>query len=192
MASASLACPNPDRSASSSLQEIECTDAFRFPFLHLCDAEVCPVYTEHELQRTAREDRLIPGNGAIPLFDIVTRCPPDVPIAQEIPIANRSVSSRNLNFAHRIFGVSRTFIDRLGRPGSPQPERFGHRAIPRLVTAGFYPRYPSSRGRNKTISGTKVISISAPISAIRNGQISRITLPIGAPETFETINKSKP
>ena len=73
-----------DRS-DSSLMDIVGAPASRFPFLHLCDAVVTPPYTESQLLHTAREARLIPGDGDIALRDILLQFSRDVPVALEIP-----------------------------------------------------------------------------------------------------------
>ncbi len=74
-----------DRS-DSSLAEIAAAPASRFPFLHLCDAKVTPPYAESELLHTAREARLIPGDGEIPLGKILSKFSRDLLVALEIPM----------------------------------------------------------------------------------------------------------
>jgi len=74
-----------DRSGSS-LSDIAAAPTSRFPFLHLCDAEVSPPYTQSELLHTAREARLVPGDGGIALEEILSQFSNDVPVALEIPM----------------------------------------------------------------------------------------------------------
>lgn len=74
-----------DRSFSR-LADLALLDPARLPFLHLCDAPVQPCYTEAELLHTAREARLIPGQGQIALRDLLAALPSEMPIALEIPM----------------------------------------------------------------------------------------------------------
>lgn len=73
-----------DRSGSSPA-DLAGVPAERLPFVHLCDAPVCPPYTTDELLRTARAHRLPPGAGGIDLAGFLAALPPDVPIALEVP-----------------------------------------------------------------------------------------------------------
>ena len=57
----------------------------RLPFAHLCDAPVGPPYTLEQLLYAARDERLAPGEGQIPLERFVAALPPDTPFGLEIP-----------------------------------------------------------------------------------------------------------
>ena len=101
-----------DRS-ESSLMDIVGAPASRFPFLHLCDAEVTPPYTESELLRTAREARLIPGDGDIVLRDILHKFSQDVPVALEIPMPRQSGCPSDEMFAMRMAQRVQAFLQDL-------------------------------------------------------------------------------
>lgn len=101
-----------DRS-DSSLMDIVAAPASRFPFLHLCDAEVTPPYTESELLRTAREARLIPGDGNISLGDILSPFSGDVPIALEIPMSRESGAPDDEIIAMRMAQQVQLFLEDL-------------------------------------------------------------------------------
>ncbi|MCX7646099.1 MAG: sugar phosphate isomerase/epimerase [Rhodobacteraceae bacterium] len=73
-----------DRSGSS-LAELAAVPPDRLPFVHLCDAPVCPPYTTDELLHTARAHRLPPGAGGIDLGALLAALPPEVPLALEVP-----------------------------------------------------------------------------------------------------------
>lgn len=100
-----------DRS-ESSLMDIVGAPKSRFPFLHLCDAEVKPPYTESELLRTAREARLIPGDGDIVLREILLKFSSDVPVALEIPRPQSGSPDDDIS-AFRMAQRVRTFLDGL-------------------------------------------------------------------------------
>jgi sugar phosphate isomerase/epimerase len=54
-------------------------------YFHLCDAPRLHVGTEEELVRTARSDRLFPGDGEIDLQAIISAAPKDAVIGIEVP-----------------------------------------------------------------------------------------------------------
>lgn len=77
-----------DRS-STTLSDLATIPVDRLPFAHICDALVRPPYSTEDLLRTARQDRLPPGEGEIDLLGYLNALPPDLPMAAEIPMAAR-------------------------------------------------------------------------------------------------------
>jgi sugar phosphate isomerase/epimerase len=75
--------------SGSSLSDLAAADPARFSFVHVCDAPVQPSYSTEELLFTARTARLMPGQGDIPIADILAQLPDDTPVALEIPLENR-------------------------------------------------------------------------------------------------------
>ncbi|MCQ0972110.1 sugar phosphate isomerase/epimerase [Paracoccus sp. TK19116] len=73
--------------SGSSLDDLATIPMTRLPFAHLCDAPVAPPYSRDELLRTAREDRLFPGEGDIPLKDLLAALPADIPLGLEVPVS---------------------------------------------------------------------------------------------------------
>lgn len=59
----------------------------RVPFAHLCDAPRKPAYATADLLRTAREERLPPGEGGIDLHAFLASLPQGTAIALEVPMA---------------------------------------------------------------------------------------------------------
>ena len=57
----------------------------KFHFLHLCDATDESPKSLPELRREAREARLLPGFGSLPLHELLHAVPPDTPIEIECP-----------------------------------------------------------------------------------------------------------
>ncbi|MDQ1850145.1 TIM barrel protein [Gemmobacter fulvus] len=97
-----------DRSASA-LADLEGLPPARLPFLHLCDAAVHPPYSTEDLLHTGRAERLPPGSGQIDLPAILSRLPPQVPVALEVPMSalqaekgSRAVAARALDGARRL------------------------------------------------------------------------------------------
>ncbi|MEI4471144.1 sugar phosphate isomerase/epimerase family protein [Frigidibacter sp. MR17.24] len=73
-----------DRSGSS-LAALAAVDPARLPFAHLCDAPRHPPYTTEQLLFTAREGRMIPGQGQIDLSAFLRALPAGLPLGLEIP-----------------------------------------------------------------------------------------------------------
>ncbi|UHJ61261.1 sugar phosphate isomerase/epimerase family protein [Vibrio furnissii] len=74
-----------DRS-NSSLQQLATIPVHKLPFMHLCDALRLEHYEHEALLHTAREDRLPPGQGQIPLQAILDAMPKGVPMGLEVPM----------------------------------------------------------------------------------------------------------
>jgi sugar phosphate isomerase/epimerase len=74
------------------LHELEAIPSSRFHYIQLADAAGPPPDTKEGLIFTAREDRLLPGEGDIDLEGILARLPADIPIAVEIP--NSALAAR--------------------------------------------------------------------------------------------------
>lgn len=85
--------------SSSSLTELAAIPAHRLPFAHLCDAPVAPPYSVDTLLHTAREARLPPGEGHIPLTAFLNTLPPNLPLGLEVP-SPRPQSSLSHDLTH--------------------------------------------------------------------------------------------
>ena len=70
------------------LDEIDGIPADRFSYLQLCDAAYAEAPSVDELRRTARSERLYPGEGVSPIREIVARLP-GLPLALEVTHAKR-------------------------------------------------------------------------------------------------------
>jgi sugar phosphate isomerase/epimerase len=64
--------------------EVAATDAALFEYAQLCDAPAAMPDAEH--MRLEPGDRLLPGQGGLPLVDLVRAFSPDLPIAIEAPV----------------------------------------------------------------------------------------------------------
>lgn len=101
-----------DRS-SSRLSDITMADPSRFPFVHLCDAMVLPEYSQEALLYTARDARLIPGQGQIALDAVLAKLPPDIQIALEIPVANITENKNQIALAKKMLAATRVLLEKL-------------------------------------------------------------------------------
>lgn len=71
--------------SSSSCEELRKLPREWFRFVHVCDAErECPLTLE-AIIRTARDERLYPGEGTIDVRGILACLPEDIPYSLEIP-----------------------------------------------------------------------------------------------------------
>lgn len=91
--------------------ELSEVDAGLFPYIHLCDALLQSPPREN-LRKEGRSGRLYPGDGELPLAELLRALPGDVPIAIEAPCeayAGLAATERG-----RLCGAAtRTFLDAL-------------------------------------------------------------------------------
>lgn len=67
------------------LEEIDRTPPKWLHYAQMCDAAFATVATPEEMIRTAREDRLLPGEGVLDVVGVIAHLPPDIPLAVEVP-----------------------------------------------------------------------------------------------------------
>jgi sugar phosphate isomerase/epimerase len=72
--------------SNSTFDQLDSLPAARLPFVHICDAPVRESYTNDELLRTARVERLPPGEGGIDILGLLKHMPAGIPIALEVPM----------------------------------------------------------------------------------------------------------
>jgi sugar phosphate isomerase/epimerase len=101
--------------AGSNLDELRSVDPQLLPLLQLCDAPLSPPRDLPRPQRLprgqatdgddrileARAMRLLPGDGELPLAELVAAMPPDVPISVEAPVLSLSETLPPLELARR-------------------------------------------------------------------------------------------
>jgi sugar phosphate isomerase/epimerase len=73
--------------SGSSTDELRTLPREWFQFAHVCDAEREVPPTLERVLRTARDERLFPGEGTIDVRAILSCLPPDIPYSLEIPRA---------------------------------------------------------------------------------------------------------
>jgi len=67
------------------LDEIDHVPVKWLHYAQMCDAAFATVSTPEEMIRTAREDRLLPGEGVLDVVGIIAHLPGDIPLAVEAP-----------------------------------------------------------------------------------------------------------
>lgn len=85
------------------------------PYVQLCDGILEPGEPDPEgIGRTAPERRCMPGDGALPLRDILGAVPAGIPISVEVPF-EREAGLTPLEWTGRVARKTRSFLKGLGR-----------------------------------------------------------------------------
>ena len=95
----------------SSLDELAKLPREWFRFAHVCDAAIEVPPTMEGIIRTARDERQFPGEGGIPVREILARMPQDIPYALEIPRAALTRAVGPEEVARLAVAVSRSHLD---------------------------------------------------------------------------------
>jgi sugar phosphate isomerase/epimerase len=74
--------------SGGSVETLARADRRQFGIVQLCDAPLRPPRRE-DLADEAREQRLLPGKGELPLLELLRQVPSDLPIAAEVPLARQ-------------------------------------------------------------------------------------------------------
>jgi sugar phosphate isomerase/epimerase len=102
--------------SDSTLEELEKLPREWFRFAHVCDAakEVPP--TMAGIIRTARDERLFPGEGGIAVREILARMPQRIPYALEIPRATLTKAVGHEEVARLALLVAKSHLEGLDDP----------------------------------------------------------------------------
>jgi sugar phosphate isomerase/epimerase len=95
--------------SGESTADLEAVPPGQILYAHLCDAPLAIPETVPEKRREAREARLYPGEGELPLAAFMAALPPDTPIGVEAP--NERTSA--LSFAERaglVYRAAKPFV----------------------------------------------------------------------------------
>lgn len=96
----------------STLDEVLALEADLVPVAQLCDApRVAPDGGVPALQHEARVQRLLPGEGGLPLADLLRAVPADVPVSAEVPHAALAARLTPLEYAVRVAQATRALVD---------------------------------------------------------------------------------
>jgi sugar phosphate isomerase/epimerase len=99
--------------SNSSLGELRALPREWFRFAHVCDAEkACPPTLEGII-RTARDERLFPGEGTIDVREILSCLPQRIPYSLEIPRRTLTMAAGPYETARLALAVSRDQLDGL-------------------------------------------------------------------------------
>jgi sugar phosphate isomerase/epimerase len=100
--------------------DIAAMDAGLIGCLQLCDAPAAPP-RDGDFAGEARGGRLLPGDGDLPLGELVALMPPGTLLAAEVPLAPRYRASDPLARARAIFSSTRALLEAGSRAGGREP-----------------------------------------------------------------------
>jgi sugar phosphate isomerase/epimerase len=92
---------------ASTLDDLRAIPRAHLNYWQICDAPPGFPATEAEIIHTAREARLLPGEGGIDLAGIAKALPPDLPISIELPNASEKARLGVEDWARRCLEASR-------------------------------------------------------------------------------------
>jgi sugar phosphate isomerase/epimerase len=96
----------------TTLADLAAIPRERLGYAQICDAPL-PVPTRHaDLIHTARNERLLPGEGGIDLMGIFNQLPRELPISVEIPHLQRIAALGQEEWSRQALAATRAFIAR--------------------------------------------------------------------------------
>jgi len=96
--------------SSTTLDDIAALPRQHLHYAQICDAPLGGPFTLHELLHTAREERLLPGEGGIDLRRLFACLPADLPVSVEIPHHLRVPPLGALEWARQALAASRAVL----------------------------------------------------------------------------------
>jgi len=99
--------------SGSSIADLHQLPPHWFHFAHVCDAPARVPSTNEGLIRTARFERLFPGEGGIDVHGILGALPPGIPYALEIPRATLVAQVGAPEHARQAINAARRYLDRV-------------------------------------------------------------------------------
>jgi sugar phosphate isomerase/epimerase len=97
--------------SSTTLDDIAAVPRSQLHYAQICDAPVGGPYTVEELLHTARQERLLPGEGGINLTGIFSRLPDGLPVSIEIPHHLRQPQLGAREWARQALAASRAVLE---------------------------------------------------------------------------------
>lgn len=93
-------------------QDVEEVDPALFGYVQLCDAPAALPADLTAIAHEARTERLIPGDGDLPLAELVARMPSDIPVSLELPMKELARRMSALNRAKLAIAGARKVLAR--------------------------------------------------------------------------------
>lgn len=97
--------------SGGSVADVAAADRSRIGVYQICDAPLTAPPAD-QLATEARERRLLPGHGELPLHALMDALPPGTPVAAEIPLMAQFPDLTPLERARRIYDAAVPFITR--------------------------------------------------------------------------------
>ena len=94
----------------STLDDIRAIPRHRLHYAQICDAPAEIPATTEGLLHTARRERLLPGDGGIPLRDLFAALPADLPVSLEIPNDTRIAEIGTRAWARQAVAATRRVL----------------------------------------------------------------------------------
>lgn len=95
----------------TTLQDIRDIPRSWIHYAQICDAEAGTAFTTEQLIHTAREERLLPGEGTIDLAGLFRAIPGDIPVSVEVVNLSRSRAMGDAAWARLALEASRRVVD---------------------------------------------------------------------------------
>ena len=99
--------------SNSTLADIASIPSALLHYAQMCDAEAGLNFTTEELIHTARQERLLPGEGSIDLKGLFNALPSDVPVSIEIPNMIRTKAIGDKPWAEKALQATRKVLGNL-------------------------------------------------------------------------------
>lgn len=97
--------------SGASLETLAALPREWFRFAHVCDAAKEVPATLEAIIHTARDERLFPGEGGIPVREVLARMPRSIPYALEIPRATLTKAIGPAEVARLALAVTRSHLE---------------------------------------------------------------------------------
>ncbi len=101
--------------SGSTLDDVSALPPERLHYAQICDGRVPGPTSVEQMIFDARCERLLPGEGGIPLAALLARLPADLPISVEVPSESRAPEMGYGEWAKRAVGAARAVLDGLAR-----------------------------------------------------------------------------
>ena len=95
----------------SSIEDIAAIDPCRLSYFQICDAIPGIRFPKEELLLTARQERLLPGEGGADLAAMIDALPRNLIVSVEIPSHRRIAQAGHLSWAKTTLAASRSFME---------------------------------------------------------------------------------
>ena len=101
--------------SSTTLDDLRAIPPGKMSYFQICDCPSGPAETLEDLLHTAREERLLPGEGGADLAGIIGALPEDLIVNVEIPSHRRIAAMGHAAWAKTCLDASREAMDRFDR-----------------------------------------------------------------------------